>query len=220
MRGRWFCTTARGLPRPGPWGTFLYGQKGTKKPPGEFPRSPRHRPEGDAPFGVLFALRPNWFGSMDSAYPSSAGLLRLPTGSNVLPAVAVQVSCTSTQRVPVADSTPLRGRQAELFKYQTTRSEPRRKLSFTGHRSSSFAERVRKSPAEAGRPVGTAPSKGVQNHWFWRLFGYFLSAQKVTPGVGRAAPQSYQIETTRLAPCGGAKQRKEPQWTKPNCSIY
>ena len=152
MRGRWFCTTARGLPRPGPWGTFLYGQKGTKKPPGEFPRSPRHRPEGDAPFGVLFALRPNWFGSMDSAYPSSAAAYRLPTGSNGDPCCGTSVRCRfALQRfggIPLAGSVPLRGRQAELVDRQTTRSEPRRKLLFTGQSSSSFAERVRKTPVK------------------------------------------------------------------------
>ena len=42
------------------------------------------------------------------------------------------------RRVPAADSVPLRGRQAELVESQATRSEPRRKRSFTGHRSSSL----------------------------------------------------------------------------------
>ena len=50
-----FCRMTRtkwGLRAPTPRGTFLYGQKGTKKPPGEGPRSPRHRPPGDTPFVV------------------------------------------------------------------------------------------------------------------------------------------------------------------------
>ena len=50
-----FCRMTRtkwGLRAPTPRGTFLYGQKGTKKPPGEGPRSPRHRPPGDTPYFV------------------------------------------------------------------------------------------------------------------------------------------------------------------------
>ena len=144
-----FCRMTRakwGLRAPTPRGTFLYGQKGTKKPPGEGPRSPRHRPPGDTPFGVLFALRPNWFGSMDSAYPSSAAAYRLPTGSNGGPCCGTSVRCGFTlQRfgaISIAGSTPLRGRQAELDESQTTRSEPRRAHLFTGHRSSSFAEQI------------------------------------------------------------------------------
>ena len=47
-----FCRMTRtkwGLRAPTPRGTFLSAQKGTKKPPGEGPRSPRHRPPGDTP---------------------------------------------------------------------------------------------------------------------------------------------------------------------------
>ena len=82
------------------------------------------------------------------------------------------------RRVPAADSVPLRGRQAELVESQATRSEPRRKRSFTGHRSSSLAERPRKAPVYFGG-LGEHPQ---------RLFGYFLCGQKVTAGRGGAKP--------------------------------
>ncbi len=83
------------------------------------------------------------------------------------------------RRATIAGPIPLRGRQAELFKYQTTRSEPRRKLLFTGHRSSSFAGVSEKPPFILGFLGARAPKQ---------LFGYFLSAQKVTPGFGGGEP--------------------------------
>ena len=177
---------SRGLRGPAPRGPFLGVQKGTKKTPGEGPRSPRHRPPGDTPFGGLFALRPNWFGSMDSAYPSSAAAYRLPTGSNGGPCCGTSVRFTLQRfgAISIAGSTPLRGRQAELDESQTTRSEPRRKLLFTGQSSSSFAERVRKTPVKrrGSSPWGLAP--------FWVLFVRTKStkAAPVPPGqsFGRA----------------------------------
>ncbi len=84
----------------------------------------------------------------------------------------------SDSEEPFAGSTPLRGRRAELDESQTTRSEPRRKRSFTGHRSSSLAERPRKAPVYFGG-LGEHPQ---------RLFGYFLCGQKVTAGRGGAKP--------------------------------
>ena len=78
----------RGLRGPVPCGTFSFGGKGTKRPPGERPRSPRHRPPGDTPFLILFTLCCSWADSTDGAYPSSAAAYRLPTGPNALPAVA------------------------------------------------------------------------------------------------------------------------------------
>ena len=53
--------------------------------------------------------------------------------------------------VPAADSAPLRGRQAESFKYQSTRSEPRRNLLFTGHRSSSLGSVSENPPPRRAR---------------------------------------------------------------------
>ena len=78
---------SRGLRGPAPRGTFLSVQKGTKKPPGEGPRSPRHRPPGDTPFGVLFALRRTGFGS------TRVLTLRLP-----LPSVYPRVLMGAKQR--------------------------------------------------------------------------------------------------------------------------
>ena len=40
-------------------------------------------------------------------------------------------------------------------------------------------------PRRGGRPKG-GPEKGVQNHWFWRVFGYFCRVAKVTAGSGGA----------------------------------
>ena len=70
----------------------------------------------------------------------------------------------ATRRPPLAGSIPLRGRQAELDESQTPRLEPRRAHLFTGHRSSSLAERVRESPIKrrGSSPWGLAP--------FWLLF--------------------------------------------------
>ena len=65
------------------------------------------------------------------------------------------------------------------------RLEPRRIYLFTGHRRSSLGSVSEKSPPR-WTPQGAAPSKGVQNHGFWRLFGYFLAVQKVTAGCGAA----------------------------------
>ena len=85
-------------------------------------------------------------------------------------------------RSSIAGSTPLKGRQAEFFKYQAPRSEPRRICSFTWHPIyQRFHPIPRKSPAEAARPKG-GPEWEVWNLRFQRFFGYFLFAQKVTAG--------------------------------------
>ncbi len=65
------------------------------------------------------------------------------------------------------------------------RLELRRIYLFTEHRSSSLGS-VSEKPPPRWTPQGAAPSKGVQNHGFWRLFGYFLAVQKVTAGCGAA----------------------------------
>ena len=148
-----------GLPAPDPGNLFLRRKRYQKAAGGAPPVPPRHRPPGDTPLGVLFAFRPNWFGSADGACPSSAARgavirrsaerlarrrkRRLSTHELYRRFLlwhigAVQVYCASAQRVPDADSTPLRGRQAELVDRQSPRSEPRRELPFTGQSSSSF----------------------------------------------------------------------------------
>ncbi len=117
-------------PAPDPGVPFL-GGKGTKRPPGEGPRSPGHRPEGDTPFLILLALCCSWSNSADGAYPSPAALLRLPTGPIGRSCCGTSVRCASRvivpaaqrrlgrrkrrlaaiRRAPAAGSAPLRGRQ-------------------------------------------------------------------------------------------------------------
>ena len=72
----------------------------------------------------------------------------------------------------------------------------KKNLSFTWHRNSSSYPNVRKSLAEAGRRTG-GPEKGVQNHWFWRVFAYFCRAAKVGAGSGAAQAPGYRIETMK-----------------------
>ena len=147
------CLTACGASRPhAPGSTFGCPKADGKGAQGVLPLE---NPE----FRVLSALRPNWFDSPESAYPPSAARgavirrsaerlaqrrkRRLSTHELYRRFLlwhigAVQVYCASAQRVPDADSTPLRGRQAELVDRQSPRSEPRRELPFTGQSSSSF----------------------------------------------------------------------------------
>ena len=61
-------------------------------------------------------------------------------------------------------------------------------------------------PRRGGRPKG-GPEKGVQNHWFWRVFGYFCRGAKVTAGSGAAQAPGYQYETTPPAARSAAKGR-------------
>ena len=70
--------------------------------------------------------------------------------------------------------------------------------------NSSYATRVRKSPAEAARPEG-GPEKGFLNRRFKRVFGSFLHEQKGTARPGRGAP-GYRTETTPAA--GQAAKKK------------
>ena len=96
------------------------------------------------PAGPSFGVPPN-------DWPGDASAACLPTGSIGDEATGGVRCVFAAQRfgaIPSAGSPPLRGRQAELVERQTTRSEPRRKLLFTGQSSSSFAERVRKTPVK------------------------------------------------------------------------
>ena len=163
-----------GLPSPTPRGPLLDAQKWTEKAlKGCYPlRIPN--------LNFICALTYR-VGSPEGACPSSAALQLLPT-SFIGGKAAGEYGAfllRSDSEAPAADSPPLRGRQAEFFKYQSPRSEPRRKLPFTGHRSSSLGSVSEKPPFILGFLGATAPKQ---------LFGYFLSAQKVTPGVGRKAP--------------------------------
>ena len=136
----------------------------------------------------LAALRRTRFGStqvltlrlpLPSVYP------RVLTHSLLWHIGAVQICRAAIRRIPATGSVPLRGRQAEFFKYQTPRSEPRRKLLFTGHRSSSFAERVRRSPVKwrGSSPWGLAP--------FWLLFVRTKSTRGVRGRVGPVCLASF-----------------------------
>ncbi len=84
-----------GLRSPTPRATFSFGGKGTKRPPGEGPRSPRHRPPGDTLFIVYlpFAVA----GLILPVVPA----LRLPPFS-----VYPRVLTVDMQRLPVG-RTPL-----------------------------------------------------------------------------------------------------------------
>ena len=184
-----FCRMTRtkwGLRAPTPRGTFLYGQKGTKKPPGEGPRSPRHRPPGDTPYFVYLP-----FAEAGQILPMVPAL-RLPDFC-VYPRVLSGGPCCGTsvrcwfpaQRfgaIPVAGSVPLRGRQAELDDRQTTRSEPRRKLSFTGHRSSSLGS-VSENPPLFQGVWGDTPSA---------FLGTFCAYKKYPRGAGARSPRIYE----------------------------
>ncbi len=145
----------RGLRAPRALRHLFVRTKRCQKAAGGEPPVPPASPSGRYSMCCLFALCCSWADSTDGAYPSSAAAYRLPTGF-IWGEATGGVRCRFTAQLfggsPAADSLPLRGRQAELDESQTTRSEPRRKRSFTGHRSSSFAERVRKSPAEVDAP--------------------------------------------------------------------
>ena len=104
---------ARGMP-----GYFSLAGKVTKRAPGEHPRSPRYRPEGDTPFVVY--LRSVQTGLILLTVPA----LRLPPFC-VYPRVLPCTPCcgTSVRRLtgpaaqrfggPLAGSVPLKGRQKE-----------------------------------------------------------------------------------------------------------
>ena len=159
------------------FGTFLYGQKGTKKPPGEYPRSPRHRPPGDTPFVVY--LRSDQTGLILPTVPA----LRLP-----LPSVYPQVLTVAKQRGkclrfcraairrsppcrlcpfkrpagvqwPTATSNPKPPVAAHGRSDSSTRpldQNPEGDFSFTGHRSSSPGS-VSESPPPRWTPQGGGP---------------------------------------------------------------
>ena len=67
-----------------------------------------------------------------------------------------------------------------------------------------------KVPRRGGRPLGAAPSKGVQNRRFWRAFGYFSRVGKVTAGCGGAKPPL----GSRHCACGPTTARavQAPPW--------
>ena len=164
-----------GVPPPCPRGTSCYFSLAGKVTRRALKGSPLENPQFCfyLPFAVAGLILP------------MVHTLRLPPVSvypRVLTGAKQRGEClwfcrAAIRRVPVAGSIPLRGRQAELFKYQSTRSEPRRAHSFTGHRSSSLAGVSEKPPFILGFLGAGAPKQ---------LFGYFLSAQKVPAGCGAA----------------------------------
>ena len=184
----------------------MYGQKGTKKPPGACPRSPRHRPSGDTPFVVY--LRSDQTGLILPAVPA----LRLPLpivyprvltigeaagecGANLLridsegprcwlypfkrPAGVQWPTATSNPKPPVAahGRSWMRARPLDQNPVGNSCSRGTAALCLQ------VCPKVRR---RGGRPNGTAPSKGVQNRRFWRAFGHFSRVGKVTAGRGAA----------------------------------
>ena len=88
------------------------------------------------------------------------------------------------EQVPLAGSTPLKGRQADFYTYQSGRrstanseASPNQK----SHRTALY------SPAEVDAPRA-APRKGFLNRRFKRAFAYFSRARKVGPGSGGGQP--------------------------------
>ena len=87
-------------------------------------------------------------------------------------------------RVPLAGSTPLKGRQAEFYKYQSGRRSTANSEASPNQATAALPF----TPPPRWTPVKGGPEKGVQNHWFWRVFGYFCRGAKVTAGSGGAEP--------------------------------
>ena len=149
----------------------------------------------------LAALRRTRFGStqvltlrlpLPSVYP------RVLTHSLLWHIGAVQVYRVAIRRIPATGSLPLRGRQAELDESQTTRSEPRRKLPFTGHRSSSFA-----GVSEKPRKI-----KGVQPLGAGGFLGTFCPHKKYPRGTGlRQLRLTRVIVPAAQRPLGRRKRR-------------
>ena len=93
---RWAAgTMTRVKCSPTPRATFSFGGKGTKRPPGEGPRSPRHRPPGDTPFvvylpfavaGLILPVVPALRLPPFSVYPRvlTGDMQRLPVGRTPL----------------------------------------------------------------------------------------------------------------------------------------
>ena len=61
------------------------------------------------------------------------------------------------------------------------------------------------TPPPRWTPVKGGPEKGVQNHWFWRVFAYFCRAAKVGPGSGGGQPTGFREEITPLPRKAGKK---------------
>ena len=174
-----FCRMTRtkwGLRAPTPRGTFLYGQKGTKKPPGEGPRSPPASPSGRCSIFCLFALCCGWADSTDGASPSSAGFLRLPTGPIGGPCCGTSVRCERP-----AESAILSSRAAVTEVPRPVWSAKRWGL-FTGHRSSSPGS-VSENPPLFQGAWGDTPSA---------FLGTFCAYKKYPRGAGARSPRIYE----------------------------
>ena len=85
--------------------------------------------------------------------------------------------------VPLAGSTPLKGRQPDFYKYQSGR---RRAGTSEASPNQNPRRTVLSSPAEVAAEQA-APRKGFLNRRFKRVFAYFCRGAKV--GAGRPGPR-------------------------------
>ena len=106
------------------------------------------------------------------------------------------------EQVPLAGSTPLKGRQADFYKYQSGR---RRTANSEASPNQKPRRTVLYSPAEVDAQRA-APRKGFLNRRFKRVFANFCRAAKVGQGSGGGQPTGYQQETTCLAATAAKKK--------------
>ena len=108
----------------------------------------------------------------------------------------------STVNAPLADSTPLTGRQPEPAGHQATRSDARRTSNSVASRT--ILQRSPQSPRKRGRSGRGAPAKGSLDRRSKRVFAYFCLAAKVGAGSGGAEPPGRFEKRSRRGPTGAA----------------
>ena len=113
---------------------------------------------------------------------------------------------TSVRRSPLAGSTPLTGRQAELVNCQATRSDARR----IGHSVASPVKQTRRTalyPPYRAKARTRLPVKGFLDRRSKRVFGYFCRAAKVPEESGGEKPPGQFEKNLPFAPEG--REEKE-----------
>ena len=127
-----------------------------------------------------------WIGVRLALVPSNSEVCLPSILSRKTGKVAVSCATVTEKSViegPLADSTPLTGRQPEPVNYQAARSDPRRISGSCGtatlHLRPMFAKPPYRAAARTCRPV-----KGVLNRRFKRVFGYFCRVAKVPEESG------------------------------------